>query len=122
MSEVVQKNLLWKITTSLEVQNVDKFAKLAVLEDKTAFQLLSLLIGCYIEKHKVDFTPVFEVELVSKLKKTPLETSRQTLKKWRDLDVLKDEQGNRIWWASDSYVVYNLEAVKDFIRRKMHRN
>jgi hypothetical protein len=110
----------WKLFSQTHVDALIEFQLKALTENRSVYDVLYDLVNDYNKEHPVNATLLSESDLLRRLHGEGFTTTRQTIKKFRDQDVMKDDSGNRIWYTDGFNVVYNYEAVKRFLRSRGH--
>lgn len=117
----------WKFFEKAQIAQLEEFQQKALLENnngtsgRTVYDVLQDLIADYNKRHPVRFTMMGETELLKRIHAEGFTATRQTLKKFRDMDVLVDKDNNRIWWTDGHNIVYNYEAVVKFLSKRGRR-
>lgn len=107
-----------KITDKNILEELDKFQNNVTLENKTAQQKLYELMKEYNSRVKNKYTLMKETELLKAVKGTDISIGRSSLRKYRDLDVLKDSEGP-FWYTNDSLVIiYLWEKMVEFLKSR----
>lgn len=113
-NEVV-KHFVWKFSSQEDADLFDKF-RLVLLTQSCSVELKMLeIIRQYVNRYEVDFTPMLESTALDTLAKEGIETTRPTLKKYRDKGVLVDDDGSPFWYTDGHAIAYNYEKLKDFV-------
>lgn len=110
----VVRSFTWKIFSRDDEETFLNARKVSVIKGEKIENTLYSLMKEYLKKNKLDFTPVTEGELYETLKDTALQVSRVSLHKWRN-DKIDEFNGQKLWFTDGNNIVYNLEAMKDFI-------
>lgn len=111
----VVKHFVWKFGTQEDADLFDKFRLLLLTKSCSVELKMMAIIKQFVSKHPLDFTPMLEATAIDTLASEGIETTRPTLKKYRDKGVLVDDQGNPFWYTDGHAIAYNYERLRDFV-------
>lgn len=122
----ILRTFILKLTNKQSVKEFENFQKLAIFRGLKPVDAVNLAISKYnfhhAEKRKAENMPplelVGEVELLEILKKKGISVTKVTLKKWRDKNILIDEDENQLWGSDGYSIVYDLRPTLAFIKRR----
>lgn len=112
------KQVLWKIDDPREAEAVETFIRVAVSTGQDPQTVMISWMNTFNQTFKPKHTLVFEQELISIITGSMLSYSRLTLKNLRDSGKLVDDGGKALWSTDGHYVVYYLEPVLKFIKKR----
>lgn len=114
----VYKHFVWKFGNQEDAELFDRFRLLLLTKSCSVELKMMAIIRQFVDKHPLDFTPMLEATAIDTLAGEGIETTRPTLKKYRDKGVLIDDDGNPFWFTDGHTIAYNYERLKDFVLKR----
>lgn len=116
----VTRNVHIKLYDVKDSDDFVHFSHLVLMEGLGVAEMFCRMMKEYIRQHPINFTLLGQRETLDRLKEDGFYTNHVSLKKYRDMDVLNDADGNRAWFTDGTNYSYNYEAVRDFVARRMN--
>lgn len=117
VDDEVYKSFVWKFMREEDSALFDKFRLLVLKESCTVEIKLQHWIALYCENQELKniSVPMLEAQAMEKFAEEGIETTRVTLKKYRDKGVLVDDNGNPFYFTDGHAIAYDYDLLKDFV-------
>lgn len=114
----VYRHFVWKFDSKEDADLFDRFRLLLLTKSCSVEIKLMDVVKRFVKNNKLDFIIVLESTAMELLADEGLETTRPTLKKYRDKGVLVDEDGKPFWYTDGHAIGYNYERLRNFVAKR----
>lgn len=115
----VLRHFQLKLRNKDQKQTFDRYQKKTIMSNKDVTDEIMSLVAEGELKLQLNFTPLYEAEMLKLMIKQGVSRTRQSLKHMRDRGELVDPvTGDQLWGTDGSTIVYNSEGVIKLLKKK----